>query len=236
MENRKREKKIFGIVSFIAIVAILLMLLQGGVNFGDLAGFAIKTASSKTIKSCTDSDSGPDITVLGTTTGPETKRDTAVTTEGDYCKDSETIVEYICENGLVKEQEYSDDAADRDYRISCECEEGVCTNMYKIQKTPTKITDVEFKPREEIGQRQSYQYTICVDTDDGRDYYEKGTISIREASEVSYTDYCCSEGEDCATYTDTGRLKEYYCTEEQQITQIYPECPSGYSCSDGACV
>ncbi len=229
--KKQQGKKAIGMVSFIAIVAILFMLLQAGINFGDLAGFAIKLK-----KSCTDSDSGPDLTVLGTTTGPEAKTSTALITEDDYCKDSEMIVEYVCENGLVKEQNYGAAAADRDYRITCECEEGACTNMYKIQKTSTKITDVEFKQPVQRKQKQTYQLGACYDSDGGHDWYTKGTVSITGSGRDSSTDYCCIEGEYCPTYTDTGRLREFYCKSEAEIAVEYPECPSGYSCSDGACV
>ncbi len=227
----KKELFLIGLVGVIAIIGIIIISLENiSLSFATVGQAITAKAIPKTI-SCSDSDSGPDLTVLGTTIGPETKRSTAVITKDDYCKDSETIVEYICEDGLLKEQEYGDYVDDRDYRISCDCVDGACTNMYKY-KIEKETTDVKFKSFKSTI-KQKYQLGECYDSDEGSDWYTKGTIT---GGEVSYTDVCCTGGENCGGYTDSGRLKEYYCTSEEELTMAYVQCPSGYSCNDGACV
>ncbi len=66
----------------------------------------------------------------------------------------------------------------------------------------------------------------CTDSDGGKNYYEKGTVTV---DGTSYTDYCVNN------YT----LKEYFCTEITTsglggaAEEIY-QCP--YGCRNGACL
>jgi hypothetical protein len=61
----------------------------------------------------------------------------------------------------------------------------------------------------------------CEDSDEGNDVYVKGTIT---KGENEYTDYCLDNS-----------VIEYYCA-NNEINSVVSKCPSGYSCSDGACV
>jgi len=59
----------------------------------------------------------------------------------------------------------------------------------------------------------------CTDSDGGKNYYEKGTVTV---DGTSYTDYCLDEN----------RLIEYYCSNNQMRFDTYA-CP--YGCENGAC-
>jgi len=70
----------------------------------------------------------------------------------------------------------------------------------------------------------------CTDSDQGRNYYQKGTVREWGAGgTTSYTDYCI----------DSSTLKEYYCTDFTAgglggaAEEIY-QCP--YGCRNGACL
>ena len=70
--------------------------------------------------------------------------------------------------------------------------------------------------------------TTCTDSDDGKNYYQKGTVIY---DEKGYTDYCLG-----AFY-----LREYFCLPQSSIGLggvAYEDivCPNNYSCRDGACV
>jgi len=66
---------------------------------------------------------------------------------------------------------------------------------------------------------------ICSSSDcedsDGMDVHTKGTVT---KGNLTYTDSCSDEG-----------VVEYYCA-DGQIASMTTSCPSGYECSDGACV
>ena len=62
----------------------------------------------------------------------------------------------------------------------------------------------------------------CSDSDDGKDYFVKGTVKQGDIEKGS--DYCTSES----------RLKEYYCSGETSSTHRYYICD--YKCEDGACI
>ncbi|PIP23720.1 MAG: hypothetical protein COX90_02840 [Candidatus Nealsonbacteria bacterium CG_4_10_14_0_2_um_filter_38_17] len=70
--------------------------------------------------------------------------------------------------------------------------------------------------------------TACTDSDGGKNYYQKGTVT---ENGKTYTDYC--QG---AFY-----LKEYFCLPYSSIglggaAEENVVCPNGGSCKDGACV
>ncbi|MEA3343808.1 MAG: Kazal-type serine protease inhibitor family protein [archaeon] len=77
----------------------------------------------------------------------------------------------------------------------------------------------------------------CSDTDGGRDYYKKGTVSLQQVFSNGMvklinqkTDYC--EGFDTSGMTDIMVL-EYYCENNEIKSEIF-KCSNG--CRDGACI
>ncbi|RKY95608.1 MAG: hypothetical protein DRQ03_08640 [Candidatus Hydrothermota bacterium] len=79
----------------------------------------------------------------------------------------------------------------------------------------------------------------CRDSDGGRDYYKKGTVTLTKSldGKVKYLEsrtdtctYCTGLGPDTAT---CGAVVEYYC-EGNQIKSETFVCPNG--CKDGACI
>jgi len=64
--------------------------------------------------------------------------------------------------------------------------------------------------------------TSCTDTDGGKDYFTKGTVTSRTGSS---TDLC---------YSAEGRIAEYYCSPEGYRVYEWYTCPNG--CSNGACI
>ena len=79
----------------------------------------------------------------------------------------------------------------------------------------------------------------CTDTDGGRDYYKKGTVTLRDISsnEILKEETDCCTGFDTATdcgpeYSDI-MVIEYYC-ENNEIKSESHNCPN--KCKDGACI
>ncbi len=62
----------------------------------------------------------------------------------------------------------------------------------------------------------------CTDSDDGKNYYIKGTLS--SSGGESFTDYC---------QTDV-RLNEMYCVDKNSYSSVEFDCPNG--CKGGVCV
>jgi len=78
--------------------------------------------------------------------------------------------------------------------------------------------------------------TVCQDSDNGKDIYQKGTTSGLDwgtSNIVSKTDYCVSEGE------KAGRLAEYYCDYVNGVSMVASQTfgveDGCYGCSDGRC-
>ncbi len=82
-----------------------------------------------------------------------------------------------------------------------------------------------------VDNKCTYVGTECTDSDGGRDYYKKGTVTL--SSGVSRTDTCtyCTGLAPSPVYC--GAVVEYYC-EGNQIKSETFVCPNG--CKDGACV
>jgi hypothetical protein len=73
----------------------------------------------------------------------------------------------------------------------------------------------------------------CYDTEgDDLDPSIAGTIT---SGGKTYTDQCCTDGVDCAGYSDSGHVKEYYCN-GNSYSIVYPSCTRGTTCVDGECV
>ena len=82
-----------------------------------------------------------------------------------------------------------------------------------------------------VGGTGIYTFT-CTDSDGGANPYVKGTVIVTRISAqnrevwVNSTDYCLGNG----------RLVEYFCYDDNVAGYTNNTCPSGYACSDGACV
>ncbi len=71
----------------------------------------------------------------------------------------------------------------------------------------------------------------CYDSDDGKDYYKKGSVDAPAFNGKSnfagtYTDYCDP--------SENGALNEYYCIGDSDSHYEYIKCENG--CEDGACI
>ncbi len=75
----------------------------------------------------------------------------------------------------------------------------------------------------------------CIDTDGGRDYYTKGTVSGED--QTGGTDYCIDSWNEMGKmeYYNPPKLLEYYCVEGSNHYTIEKiDCPNG--CLGGACI
>ena len=104
----------------------------------------------------------------------------------------------------------------------------------KTQPSDSFYIILDFPQTEESERMVFYDCEIqatCTDSDNGLDYYVKGTAKGQEWADinntVTKTDYCIIDGE------KEGRLAEYYCLDNQVASESY-ECPT--SCQDGACI
>ncbi|MBU0757107.1 MAG: hypothetical protein KKF44_03500 [Nanoarchaeota archaeon] len=61
----------------------------------------------------------------------------------------------------------------------------------------------------------------CIDTDNGKDYFVKGTTTSG-ISQETMSDYCVGSG-----------VKEYFCSQDESLDEEIHDCPNG--CSNGAC-
>ncbi len=69
----------------------------------------------------------------------------------------------------------------------------------------------------------------CTDSDDGLNYYVKGICRASNVVPEGSLDGCVSEGS-----TPTNKVREMYCTENNQCSFIDYECPNG--CENGVCL
>jgi hypothetical protein len=82
-------------------------------------------------------------------------------------------------------------------------------------------------------------YNKCTDSDNGKKKDVKGTVT---KGSISKTDECTSCTTDCPEdqpdqcRTTCDAVKEYYCSEANDIAEAIIKCGSKYTCEDGACV
>jgi hypothetical protein len=76
-----------------------------------------------------------------------------------------------------------------------------------------------------LGEKTPEPSTLsCTDSDGGLNYYVKGTV--KDKTLTAFVDTCESNGE----------LVEYTCNSDGTVFATITPCPSGYICSNGACV
>jgi len=161
---------------------------------------------------CYDSDDGSEHIkgwTIGTTACVNQEECITSTRASDSCKDSETLNEYVCQNDSR--------GALRKYITFVECPNG-CQDGACIQK-------------ENVSE--------CTDTDGGKDYFEKGTITVAHHMDPpTRTDYCLKDSlnDNALNYVSSppeNYLIEMYCNNNYGTSDIH-ECPNG--CQDGACI
>ncbi len=79
---------------------------------------------------------------------------------------------------------------------------------------------------------------ICLDSDQGKNYYQKGSGSgAVDNIEVGFQDFCYQNSQNSRVEKCGGEncfLKEYICTDEEKVTSETLKCEFG--CRDGACI
>ncbi len=192
---------------------------------------------------CTDSDQGSKPNEKGTTTSGSDS-------STDACKDSDTVTEYYCDDATIKsksmdcvsgyeckagactEATCSDSDGGEDKLVAGTVTKGGISQPDKCSGTTNVIeyycssNDVKSKT---IACGTGYKCVSgacvdvpkCVDSDNGKDKFEKGTVTTPSQT---YVDDC---------YSST-QVLEYYCdgedVENEKIT-----CGSGYECKLGKC-
>jgi hypothetical protein len=192
---------------------------------------------------CTDSDQGAKPNEKGTTTSVEESGT-------DSCKDSNTVTEYYCEDATVKSKsmdcasgyECKDGAC---VEATCSDSDGgedaskagtvtkgdisqadKCSGDTKVTEYYCSGNDVNTKI---INCASGYkcqngacvELPKCVDSDNGKDKFEKGTVTTPSNT---YVDDC---------YSST-QVLEYFCSGED-VDNEKISCGSGYECKLGKC-
>jgi hypothetical protein len=147
--------------------------------------------------------------------------------------------------------------------LGVECKEvnGVCTKVPLVPPTtpPTTIVPTKYSCMTAVGTIISNWYSTCIpdpngtfnsleecqkvcgatssctDSDGGRNYYVKGTVTYNGQTYTDSCAYCtgaCLPGIPCTV--NCYAVVEYYC-ENGVMKQETHLCGSGYTCQDGAC-
>jgi len=177
--------------------------------------------------SCSDSDGGLNFNVKGTCTAGSLSKT-------DYCDSSFRIAEYQCTSSYpcyltIRSCESGKICQDGAcVTNSTTCTPKTCSQLGKTCGTwdngcGTQINCGTCSTGQTCsnGICISTNATTCTDSDGGLNYNVKGTCN----NGTSVQDYCSS----------TSLLKEYKCVERDCALNSY-NCPTGQTCSDGACI
>ncbi len=209
------SKYAIGIVAAIAALGILFLFFNSGLGSEDISGQAIAKSMTTTSK-----------TKISATTISTTSTSTRCT-DSDGGKDTEELgtvkgILFTDQDGGVNE--YTDNCKDttslKEYR--CVAEDGTNDGTKYAYFNTVTCDD---------GYCLDGVCVSCYDTDDSNSNIV-GTVTF---GGTTYTDTCCTDGVDCAGYTDSGRVKEYTCN-GNSLSVSYPSCTRGTTCVDGACV
>ncbi len=187
---------------------------------------------------CTDTDGGRDYAAKGEVTSSSPLPNSPLNI--DYCSDG-TLIEYYCEGvaapagggGTDIRMAWGSHAADagyvdaiwkEDYVCPGRCFEGACVEACPTVAEPTCSQGTSLKKVLDSNGCTAFECvpttTLCADTDGGREYTSRGTVTYDGRT---FADRCDS---------DTA-LREYYCDGGIMRPETYT-CPGG--CKDGACV
>lgn len=110
----------------------------------------------------------------------------------------------------------------------------ITTGEYYIYATVENLRDV---PVKEVYDFSDASFTImagptttCTDSDEGKNYYIKGTTK----DEYQYIDSCWDPSGSGKAVSYSPYLMEYYCIENRVAGDMI-SCPTDYTCQDGAC-
>jgi len=183
------------------------------------------------IKSCTDSDDGQDYFTKGTVT---VKDGDSTETNEDSCHDralreyyctgtASNYAQYLCpddcKNGACVEadtcsnQVLDPGETDIDCGGNCPPCSGMECQTNSDCVPPSICKDGECE--------ETQENVVCTDTDNGKNYYEKGTVKSEDIG--SGTDYCSSNNV----------LMEFYCAGTSSSNTEAYTCP--YGCENGVC-
>ncbi len=186
-------------------------------DLGSSNGKGWCTASCKIL--CLDEDGGKVFDVRAGTYSPSFG---AV----DNCKDSKTLYEYYCENGVTTSMSYICPGI---------CNNGACVPVINpapvcgngIVDSTEQCDDgnkISGDGCSSDCQKEVVAPVTCTDSDGGYAPMQVGTVKVNKAGGLSATDYC-----------ETAiNLREYSCTGDASFTSVSASCTNG--CKDGACL
>lgn len=179
---------------------------------------------------CQDSDGGLNYGKQGTVIkGLQESKDQCVTVIDAATNTKVTVLkEFYCQDNEVAEKIYK----------GCKegCSDGRCksevVNIDNQVVLPTNDknveadgeTDVGAENKENIDSFFDVNTELCVDSDEGKNYNEKGTATLGDESK---TDYCV-----VSRSSESSTLNEYFCLDNKVASEQHA-CESG--CDDGRC-
>lgn len=192
---------------------------------------------------CSDSDGGADELKKGTTSAGSDS-------ETDRCLDAQTVKEFYCTRDTISSRDIECDTGME--CVDGACVEGMCEDSDggkdasvkgTTEKGTLSQTDSCLNPstvREYFCQdgliknemmecASGYECkdgacveSVCVDTDNGKDQYTKGTTSY---GDYSQTDSCYS----------SSSVIEYFCSSDTSVNYEKINCGTGHECVAGVC-
>ncbi|MBI4152368.1 hypothetical protein HY495_01545 [Candidatus Woesearchaeota archaeon] len=214
----------------------------------------------KTATTCTETDNGLDLDKKGTLTLPNNPN-----TYNDYCTNSNGIGS-VAESGYVYEYYCKADGSSDTKVQACptgkSCKSGACVTTAATsavcgnnQRETGEVCDgTDFGGQTCVSQgyksgtlgckpgcfvfdysgcSQAPPVSLCKDSDGGSNIYNKRTVTV--GTDV-FTDTCSATADGLQKGNTGPYVYEYICGENDKEDSEVIACPSGTTCSDGACV
>lgn len=212
-------------------------------------------------QTCTDSDNGNDYYVRGNVTYCTGGMNPSCGISYDSCQKTGLLREYYCEGSSVEHIDYNCSNGCKDGTCLVECtgivmiwpserrevynySEDTCPGYRCVSGNEIGPTCYNFQNCSEecngdcvyIPLAKKQCKTNCTDTDDGKDYYVKGSVTYRGHK---YEDWCTTNqgngGKVPSCSGDECDLVEEYCSEKTSgVDHVLYHCPNG--CKDGVCI